>query len=63
MKNGIRHSYQGIKDTSSSEYQHLLMLDHFRTKISAEVHQKLPHERRAIKRAINNYPNKNHEPV
>lgn len=62
MKTSTNHSYKGILDKSSSEYQHQVQLNHFTEKISFEVFAKSEAEHEQTKKAISLYPCKNHKP-
>lgn len=60
----IKHSYAPyVGDMDSSERQHLLMLNHFRTKGSFERFEKTEKEKEKTNDAIRGYINKNRKPL
>ena len=58
------HSYdQYRKDKDSSEGARMREIDHFTTRISAEVFRKSPQEKQETKTRMYKYPNKRHCPI
>lgn len=60
-RTGGATDYRGQHD--SAEFQHLLMLNHFQERLSAERFKLSDKERAKLNTAIRSYPNKNHKPV
>ena len=59
------HSYDKFRrDSQSSEYHHLVMLNDLTEKVSYEARFKqTPEEKKELKKRMLNYPNKNHKPI
>lgn len=58
------HAYDHFRnDKGSTEYLRLQEINHFTTKISAEVFKKTPEEKQLLKTRMYAFPNKNHTPV